>query len=64
MRIGDFAARAGLTARQVRHYTDVGLLSATRLGNGYRDYDPRTMSFSLRMAPWAVTRRTAPSWSR
>jgi len=40
MRISDFAARAGLTPRQVRHYTDVGLLSATRLGNGYRDYDP------------------------
>jgi len=40
MRISDFAARAGLTPRQVRHYTDVGLLPAARLGNGYRDYDP------------------------
>ena len=39
MRIGDFAARAGLSARQVRHYTDVGLVPAARLGNGYRDYD-------------------------
>ena len=39
MRISDFAARAGLSARQVRHYTDVGLVPAARLGNGYRDYD-------------------------
>ena len=44
MRISDFAARAGLTPRQVRHYTDVGLLPAARLGNGYRDYDPATSS--------------------
>ena len=33
MRIGDFAARAGLTARQVRHYTDTGLVPAIRLSN-------------------------------
>ena len=39
MRISDFAARAGLSARQIRHYTDVGLVPAARLGNGYRDYD-------------------------
>lgn len=49
MRIGDFAARAGLTARQVRHYSDVGLLPAARLGNGYRNYDPADVGRARRV---------------
>ena len=49
MRIGDFAAHAGLTARQVRHYSDVGLLPAARLGNGYRDYDPADVGRARRV---------------
>ena len=39
MRIGEFAEVAGLSTRQVRYYTDMGLLAARRLSNGYRDYD-------------------------
>jgi DNA-binding transcriptional MerR regulator len=39
MRIGELAARAGVTTRTLRHYESVGLLSARRTGNGYRDYD-------------------------
>ena len=49
MRIGDFAARAGLTARQVRHYTDTGLVPAIRLSNGYRDYDPADVERARRV---------------
>lgn len=39
MRIGEFAQSAGLTTRQVRFYTDAGLVPVRRLPNGYRDYD-------------------------
>ncbi len=39
MRIGRFAALAGLSPRQVRYYTDENLLPTVRLSNGYRDYD-------------------------
>ena len=50
MRIGDFAARAGLTARQVRHYTDTGLMPAIRLSNGYRDYNPADVKRARRVS--------------
>ena len=39
MRIGEFAARAGVTSRQIRYYTSLGLLATRRQANGYRDYD-------------------------
>ena len=38
MRIGEVARLSGLSVRQVRYYTDTGLLAADRLSNGYRDY--------------------------
>ncbi|MFE4972907.1 heavy metal-responsive transcriptional regulator [Kitasatospora sp. NPDC056651] len=39
MRIGDLAARSGLTTRTIRFYEDGGLLPAPpRTANGYRDY--------------------------
>ena len=38
MRIGEVARLSGLSVRQVRYYTDTGLLAADRLPNGYRDY--------------------------
>jgi DNA-binding transcriptional MerR regulator len=39
MRIGEVAARAGVSTKTVRHYESQGVLSSSRLPNGYRDYD-------------------------
>lgn len=39
MRIGELGSRAGVTPRTVRHYEALGLLTARRTSNGYRDYD-------------------------
>lgn len=39
MRIGELAARAGASARQVRFYEAKGLITSTRGPNNYRDYD-------------------------
>ncbi|MFD0023047.1 MerR family transcriptional regulator [Streptomyces sp. NPDC058382] len=38
MRIGELAARAGASARQVRFYEAKGLITSTRGPNNYRDY--------------------------
>jgi DNA-binding transcriptional MerR regulator len=39
MRIGEAADRAGVSTKAVRYYESLGLVTAARLGNGYRDYD-------------------------
>lgn len=39
MRIGELGRRAGVSARTLRHYEELGLLPARRRANGYRDYD-------------------------
>ncbi|WP_219416579.1 MerR family transcriptional regulator [Pseudonocardia nigra] len=39
MRIGELGRRAGVSARTLRHYEELGLLRARRRANGYRDYD-------------------------
>lgn len=49
MRIRAFAARTGLSRRQVRYATDLGLLTALRLPNGYRDYDPHDIARAQRI---------------
>lgn len=42
--IQEIAKLAGTTSRTLRHYGDVGLLEATRIGgNGYRYYDERAL---------------------
>lgn len=42
--IQDIARLAGTTSRTLRHYGDVGLLPASRVGsNGYRYYDERAL---------------------
>src|SRR4051812_48974843 len=40
MRIGEFARRAGVTPRTVRHYESIGLLAPAAIDErtGYRDY--------------------------
>lgn len=40
MRIGELADEAGLTAKTIRYYESIGLMSEPhRHANGYRDYD-------------------------
>jgi len=38
MNIGTAAEKAGLPPKTIRYYEDIGLLSPSRAGNGYRDY--------------------------
>jgi DNA-binding transcriptional MerR regulator len=38
MRIGELAARAGVSTRTLRYYEQQGLLPARRAANGYREY--------------------------
>ncbi|GGT61416.1 MerR family transcriptional regulator [Actinomadura citrea] len=39
MRIGELAARAGVSTRMLRYYEQQGLLPARRAANGYREYE-------------------------
>ena len=39
MNIGEAADRSGLLAKTIRYYEDIGLVTAGRRQNGYRDYD-------------------------
>ena len=38
MNIGTASEKSGLPAKTIRYYEDIGLISADRAGNGYRDY--------------------------
>ncbi|GEE00508.1 MerR family transcriptional regulator [Gordonia spumicola] len=49
MRIGEFAERAGVTARVLRHYEDEGLLEPSRTSSGYRDYGPEDVGTVARI---------------
>lgn len=40
MYIHELSDRTGITSRMLRHYENAGLLHATRLPNGYRDFAP------------------------
>ncbi|HMB77987.1 MAG TPA: Cu(I)-responsive transcriptional regulator [Kiloniellaceae bacterium] len=39
MNIGEAARLSGLQPKTVRYYEDIGLVTAARQANGYRDYD-------------------------
>lgn len=39
MRIGELARRAGVTIKTIRYYERLGLVTAARAANGYRDFD-------------------------
>ncbi|HEV3363596.1 MAG TPA: MerR family transcriptional regulator, partial [Acidimicrobiia bacterium] len=44
MRIGELAARAGLSTKTIRYYESVGLVPRpVRLPSGYRDYEESTL---------------------
>lgn len=44
MRIGELAERTGASTRSLRYYESLGLISAVRQPNGYRDYDAATVA--------------------
>ncbi len=44
MTIGEAAARSGVSAKMIRHYEAIGLLSAERRANGYRSYGPQDVA--------------------
>lgn len=39
MKVGEIAARTGVSVRAIRYYEQEGLLRATRNRNGYREFD-------------------------
>ena len=39
MRIGELSHRTDVSPRMLRYYEDQGLITARRLGNGFREYD-------------------------
>ncbi|UQZ32780.1 MerR family transcriptional regulator [Paenibacillus sp. PK3_47] len=40
MKIGELAARTGVSVRSLRYYEDQGLIAPLRQANGYRQYSP------------------------
>ncbi|MBR9765654.1 MAG: MerR family transcriptional regulator [Rhodobacteraceae bacterium] len=48
MNIGQAARRTGLSVKTIRYYEEIGLVSADRAENGYRDFGDRAIS-RLRM---------------
>lgn len=50
MRIGDVAARAGVSTRAVRYYEQEGLIGAARASNGYRTYSESDVELVQRIA--------------
>ena len=43
MNIGDVAERAGLPAKTIRYYEDIGLITPARADNGYRRFSARDL---------------------
>ena len=44
MNIGEAAARSGVSAKMIRHYEAIGLVTSTRRPNGYRSYGPQDIA--------------------
>jgi Cu(I)-responsive transcriptional regulator len=44
LNIGQAAARSGVSAKMIRHYEAIGLISAERRANGYRSYGPEDVA--------------------
>ncbi|MFK0284573.1 MerR family transcriptional regulator [Streptomyces sp. NPDC090499] len=45
MRIGELAARTGMSRDTIRFYERIGLVTGRRLANGYRDFPPETVAW-------------------
>ncbi|MGI5452609.1 MerR family transcriptional regulator [Streptomyces sp. CA-249302] len=61
MRIGELAARAGVSVRSLRYYEEQGLLSSTRSASGQRHYldsDVERVLFLQRMYAAGLSSRT------
>jgi DNA-binding transcriptional MerR regulator len=61
MRIGDLAARAGVSVRSLRYYEEQGLLSSTRSAGGQRQYtedDVERVAFVQRLYAAGLASRT------
>lgn len=43
MNVRDASERSGLPSKTIRYYDDIGLVVPDRRGNGYRDYDNRSV---------------------
>ena len=52
MQIGDLARASGVTVRALRHWEELGLLSAGRAANGYRRYDEADLDRVRSVAAW------------
>lgn len=51
MKIGEVAAKAGVSERMIRHYETIGLIEpAARRDSGYRDYGPKDVNTLLFVA--------------
>lgn len=44
MSIGELSARSGVSARSIRHYESLGLLTPQRESNGYRSYGEQAVT--------------------
>lgn len=64
MRISELARRAGVTTKAVRYYERLGLVTPSRLPNGYRDYDDGHLRAVIEIRELASTglsaRQTTP----
>ena len=61
MRIGELAARAGVSVRSLRYYEEQGLLSSTRSASGqrhYTDYEVERVVFIQRLFAAGLSSRT------
>ncbi|XES01545.1 MerR family DNA-binding transcriptional regulator [Streptomyces sp. S1D4-11] len=70
VRIGELAARAGASPRQVRFYEAKGLITSTRGPNNYRDYSEAARAVFCRSANcWtpdcrrSSSERSCPAWN-
>ena len=69
MQISQLARRAGVTTKAVRYYESLGLLTPSRLANGYRDYDEHDLRLTQEIRvlnglglPWSALARFWSAW--